>query len=129
MIRKIRGSFIFTIVFAAGALFLGDAPGVQSASAGYGAIAYSPSSGVWGYSYNYGSRGAAERRALRECRIRGGGCRSIVWFRNACGALASGHGNAYGWSWNTSRAAARRRAMRECRARTGGCRIRVDVCS
>ncbi len=129
MIERITSILIFVFVFTAGALFLGDKPGVQGAAAGYGAIAYSPSSGVWGYSYNYGSRGSAQRRALRECRARGRGCRSVVWFRDACGALASGRGNAYGWSWNTSRAAARRRAMRECRARTGGCRIRVDVCS
>jgi len=129
MIGKVRSLFIFAVVFVTGALFLGETPGVQSASAGYGAIAYSPSSGAWGYSYNYGSRGAAEGRALRECRVRGSGCRSIVWFRNACGALASGNGNAYGWAWNTSRATARRRALRECRARTSGCRIRVDVCS
>ena len=129
MIGCIKRWLVFTVVFVAGALFLGDKPGVQSAAAGYGAIAYSSSSGGWGYSYNYGSRGAAERRALRECRVRGGGCRTVVWFRNACGALASGRGNAYGWSWNTSRAVARRRAMRECRARTSGCRIRVDVCS
>jgi len=95
----------------------------------YGAIAFSPSNGVWGYSYNYNARGAAERRAMRECRARGSGCRSIVWFRNACGALAVGQGNAYGWGWNTSRQQARRRAMAECRARTSGCRIRADVCS
>jgi len=129
MISRVKGLLIFLVVFMAGALFLGDGPGVESAAAGYGAIAYSPSNGVWGYSYDYGSRAAAERRAMRECRARGAGCRPVVWFRNACGALATGRGDAYGWAWNNSRAQARRRALRECRNRTTGCRLRVDVCS
>src|ERR1700733_9615979 len=33
----------------------------------YAAIAYSPSTGKWGYGYNYGTRGGAERAALRTC--------------------------------------------------------------
>lgn len=117
-------SFFFSLFAVVGAPF-----GQSAAAASYGAIAFSPSTGVWGYSYNYGTRGAAEHRAMRECRARGSGCRSIVWFRDACGALAVGQGNAYGWGWNVSRTSAQNRAIRECRARTGGCRIRVDVCS
>jgi hypothetical protein len=46
MIERMRSILIFAFVFVAGALFLGEKPGVQGAAAGYGAIAYSPSSGV-----------------------------------------------------------------------------------
>lgn len=124
MITRTIAGIVFLAAFAIGAL-------AQSgeAQAGYGAIAYSPSSGAYGYSYNYPSRYTAESRALNECAARGGGCRVMVWFRNACGALATGAGRAYGWAWNTSRSAARARALAECRARTSGCYIRVLVCS
>ena len=33
----------------------------------YAAIAYSPSTGAYGYAYNYWSRYSAEREALRRC--------------------------------------------------------------
>jgi serine/threonine-protein kinase len=128
VIRAIKNLFVFSFI-----CFLGTIAGLPAShtasAASYGAIAYATSSGVWGYSYGYSSRGGAESRALRECRSRGRGCRAIVWFREACGALATGRNNGYGWAWNTSRRAARQRAMAECRNRTSGCRIRVDVCS
>jgi len=130
MIMILKNLTLFAVAFVIGIALMASEPFGQSASAArYGSIAFSQNSGAWGYSYGYSSRSAAQRRAMRECRARGYGCRVVVWFRNACGALAVGRGNAYGWSWNTSRARARRRAMAECRARTGGCRIRVTVCS
>ncbi len=103
--------------------------GQSASAASFGAIAFSQDTGGWGYSYNYRSRGAAQRRAMNECRSKGRGCRVIVWFRNACGALAVGRGNAYGWGWDAIRNRARGRALSACRARAGGCQIRVDVCS
>jgi hypothetical protein len=39
-------------------------------TAGFGAIAHSPSKGAYGYSANYLSRDAAEQRALEECNAR-----------------------------------------------------------
>jgi len=130
MITKTRNLSLFAVAFVVGVALMTSAPFGQSASAArYGSIAFSEDSGAWGYSHGYSSRSAAKGRALRACRARGDGCRIVVWFRNACGALAVGRGNVYGWSWNTSRARARRRALAECRARTSGCRIRVTVCS
>lgn len=118
------------VSLVAGLAALGTAALAQSVgAASYGAIAFSPRNGAFGYSYNYGTRDEAEARALRECRVRGGGCRLMVWFRNACGALAVGEGYAYGWAWASSRGEARGRAMEECRARTRGCDIRVLVCT
>ena len=103
--------------------------GHSASAASFGAIAFSQDTGAWGYSYKYRSRSAAERRALNECRGKGYGCRIIVWFRDACGALAVGRANAYGWGWDAVRSRARGRALAACRARSSGCQLRVDVCS
>lgn len=95
----------------------------------YGAIAFSQSTGAHGYSYDYESRRSAERRALRECRQHGGGCKVATWFRNACGALAVGNRQGWGASWGDTRRQARREARRICRGYTGGCEIVRTVCT
>lgn len=42
--------------------------GAAQAQDNYGAIAYSDSTGNWGYSYDYGSRSEAENSALSRCK-------------------------------------------------------------
>lgn len=96
----------------------------------FGAIAYSNTSGGYGYSYGYSSRGAAEQRALGECRSRGGrNCQVVMWFANQCAALATG--NSYGWGVGmaTTRQQASNIAMRYCRQNDRGCQVRETVCS
>jgi len=129
MIGKLKSLSIFSGAFVVAMAILITVPFGHTASAGYGSIAFSQDSGAYGYSWNYSTRNTAERRALRECRSQGRGCQVIMWFRNACAALAVGYGNAYGWAWNTSRRQARIRALDECSSRADRCRIRVDVCS
>ncbi len=71
---------------------LGVLPGAAAAQ-GFGAIAYSPSTGQWGWARNYRTRAGAEQRAMQECRSAAGwarDCSTGVWFRNACEALAVG---------------------------------------
>ena len=91
----------------------------------YGAIAYSPSTGAAGWSFDYATRGAAENRALRECeRFSGqGDCLVKVWVRNAWASLARATNRAYGWAWNTNRSLAERNALVECSRRGLGCNI------
>ncbi len=108
--------------------------GLLAASAGvaladYGAIAFSPGTGAHGYSYGAGSRGQAERVAMSNCRGYASDCRVLVYFQNACAALAVGSGNGYGFAWAGSRGQAENRAMRECRNRTSSCRVIRWVCS
>ncbi|MFP4538135.1 MAG: DUF4189 domain-containing protein, partial [Dichotomicrobium sp.] len=67
MTRILKTLSIFSVVFVC-VIVAASLSGPSASAASYGAIAYSPNSGVWGYSYDYGSRGAAERRAMRECR-------------------------------------------------------------
>jgi hypothetical protein len=94
----------------------------------YGAIAYSPSTGAHGYSYDFPSRGQAETRALAECRARGRGCKIAVWYVNACGALATGS-NGWGSAWAGTRSAAESRAVRQCARFTRNCRVLAWSCT
>ena len=82
------GGGIFKRMIMALAVMLA-ASGAASAEY-FGAIAYSPTSGVYGFSYDHGSRRDAEARAISECRMRGRGCKIAIWFKNACGSVAVG---------------------------------------
>lgn len=100
----------------------------SNAMAGFGAIAFSPSSSSYGYSYGHPSRAAAESRAYGECAARSGGCQVVLWFQSACGALAQGY-NGWGSAWGNSRAQAERNAIAQCSRHTGGCGILAWVCT
>ncbi len=95
------------------------ASATQAAADNFGAIAYSTGSGAIGYSYDYGSRDEAEEHALQEC---GPGCQVVVWFKNACGAVAAGSDRGYGTGWADSRGEAEETAMRYCQQNSQGCR-------
>lgn len=85
----------------------------------YGAIAYSKSTGAYGYSGDYPTRAIAEERALSECRARGSGCEVVIWFRNACAALATAGNGARGWAWSPTKAKAERSALEYCKKHGG----------
>jgi len=94
----------------------------------YGAIAYSQSTGSYGFSYDYDSRAAAEAQARENCDDRG--CTVVLWFVNACGALATGNGHAYGTGWASSRGEAESIAMSNCKDEaSGGCSISCWACT
>lgn len=113
------GAFVLALTFGA----------AGAAADNYGAIAYSPSTGAHGWSYDYNSRSAAESVALANCRKHAGDCVIPIWFRNACGALAVGAGNGYGSGWGTSRSIAEGYALKTCRQHTSGCAIRRWACT
>ncbi|MBX3573941.1 MAG: DUF4189 domain-containing protein [Mesorhizobium sp.] len=117
-------------VLLSGAFAVGlSLAGAGVALADFGAIAFSPQSGAYGYSYGAGTRAQAERIAMSNCRANGAGCRLLVYFRNACGALAVGNGNGYGYAWAGTRGQAEGRAMQECRNQTSSCRLVAWSCS
>src|SRR5205823_5288063 len=66
--------------------------------ADHGAIAYSPETGKYGYSYNCGSRAQAERLALRNCPADDAAVK--VWVKNGYAALAVNDDGDYGWGWS-----------------------------
>ena len=86
----------------------------NAAWADYGAIAYSPSTGNYGYSYGYCSQ--AESSALGKC---GADDAEVeVYVQNGWAALAINDSGAIGWGWSGgSRAAAENSAL----ANAAGC--------
>ncbi len=95
----------------------------------FGAISYSNTTGAYGYSYDYPSRGQAEDRSLNECSKRGRGCKVVLWFRNACGALATGTNYGYGFAWAASRGEAEQVALKYCQKYTDSCKVAVWTCT
>ena len=114
---------------AAGVLaFCALAGSGKAAAQNYGAIAYSPSTKHYGWSYDYPSRAAAESAASANCRKQASDCIVPLWFRNACGALAIGSGG-YGTAWATDRSGAERQALVVCRRYTMDCAVTRWVCT
>jgi serine/threonine-protein kinase len=96
----------------------------------FGAISYSSATGAYGLSYDYRSRRGAERRALRECEgyAGTGDCSVLVWFKNACGALAQGDGGV-GSGWGVNVSIAQQYALQSCRRYYRNCRVVKWVCT
>jgi serine/threonine-protein kinase len=92
----------------------------------YGAIAFSTGSGALGWAYDYGSRGEAEDEAVSQC---GGGCSAVLWFRNACGAIATSSDHSYGTGWASSRGEAESIALNGCRKHADDCGVQRWVCT
>jgi uncharacterized caspase-like protein len=97
-------------------------------SAFYGAIAYSRSTGVHGFSYDHASQGTAEEAAVAKCAEHAPDCKALVWFRDGCGALAEGK-RSYASAWENSRKGAELFALEECSRRTTDCQIKRWVCT
>lgn len=94
----------------------------------YGAIAYSKSTGRYGYSYDYGTQSMAEAQALGNCGDVS--CHVYVWFKNSCGALAKADNGDLGWGWSGSRGSAEARALANCRSVSGqSCDIVCWACT
>ena len=96
----------------------------------YGAIAVSPQTGAIGYSRNYLSEQAAVKAAVRSCEgyAGTGDCRGLVWFKNACGAIA-GNGRGWGSGWGTNRNIASSYALQSCSKYGSRCRVIRTVCT
>lgn len=94
----------------------------------YGAIAYSPDSGEYGYSEQYTNRSQAEQRAKQECGKND--CEIAAWFYNSCGALATDDNGTWGGAQGGNEQRARQAALARC-AKEGGkdCKVIVSRCS
>jgi hypothetical protein len=125
--------FIFVCLAA---LVLMTAHSTKAATGGdpvadkYGAIAFSTSTRSYGYSYNYATQNEAIARAIDECnaRVPGRDCQMLVWFRNACGALAVGD-TGYGSAWAADRFTAERIAIENCSKHSANCQVLRWVCT
>jgi hypothetical protein len=118
----------FVRKFVLTAMLLAMSAGTAISADKFGAIAYSSATGSFGYSFDHGSRANAEARAMNECSVRGTGCRVAIWFKNACGAIATG-ANGWGSAWAGSRQGAERAAINNCRKYTQQCRVLAWSCT
>jgi hypothetical protein len=97
-------------------------------AADFAAIAYSQSTGSYGYSYGHGTLAGAEAEALSHCK--GDDAEVVAWVENGYVALALGdEKGVYAWGWAFNRAEARSRALAECSRRTSGAYNAVTVFS
>ena len=92
----------------------------------WGALAYSSSTGRYGFAYDYATQAQAINAAVEKCRVRD--CQGVVWFHNGCGAFARGRG-AWGWGIGYSRGEAEAKALAECRKHGGYCGIVGWACT
>ena len=122
--KNLTRGILFVII--ALALVLG--PALQAAGDTFAAIAYSPTSGRYGYGKGYSTKSEAIARALRECGNRNA---RTNWCRNSWIALALSNSSPGGWgsSWGETEAAARNAAMAECLARNPDARVVICVFS
>jgi hypothetical protein len=109
-------------------LILGLLPALALAQDYYGAIAYSPGKKAHGWAYNHPTRKAAESAALGNCRKFAPDCKTLVWFKNACAALATGPGG-YGSAWGSTQTAADGEALKLCGQHSKGCSVTRRVCT
>lgn len=102
-------------------------PAVQAAE--WGTIAYSPSTGAVGWSYNAVNEVDAEMAALERCLKHAEDCTTAVNFHDACGALAVGVNGGWGANWGYDDADAQFKAIDACSAHDDGCKVVRWQCS
>ena len=104
---------------------------VASLASANGALAIDSNQGSqYGFSYDYGSMGEAQNRALGEC---GYGCRIVKTFSSGCAAYAADQASgstAYGWGTAGNGGQAQMLAMQYCRNQGGQqCMVRAWGCN
>jgi len=100
----------------------------------YEAVAYSPTTGKYGYAYDYGSRAAAERAALGHCKAADAGI--VGWVKAGWIVLAVADDNAFGIGYchgnGANSVTAHVDALNDCRIQTKSIKppkIKLIVCS
>ena len=120
------------LAFALTILFTAFAQAIDVSSDSYAAIAYSPSTGKYAYSYDRKSRKAAEKEALEKC---GAPDATIAcWVNRGFAALALGKDKScWGSGWKYGDGAdtteTKNMALEDCRNRTTGVYIAVCLSS
>jgi len=110
--------------------FLGLTAGTADAATStrkyyWGAIALSLSTGRVGASYNYATKTAGNRAAVKRCGS--GDCQVVVSVANGCAALAEASNGNLGWAYARTLSVAERTARSE--AGSSRARIVVYVCT
>jgi hypothetical protein len=98
----------------------------------FAAIAYSPSTGEFGYAHSYEDRESAEKAALDACSPKD--ARIVCWINNGFCALALGDdksawGVGYEYAGGASNTDAMATAVAECKKRTTGAHVALCLSS
>jgi hypothetical protein len=122
---------ILLIVVSAG-LSLAQDKTITINGLSYAAIAYSPSTGKYGYSCNLRSRALAEKIALEKCDAED--ARIVTWVNKGFVALAVGSDKScwgVGWSYGNgaSNTKAKDFALEDCKKRTTDVHIAIALSS
>lgn len=92
----------------------------------WGALAFNPNTGAYGYAYSYFSEGQAANAAQEGC---GYNCPQVKTFYNQCGAAAIGSNGGAGWGFGPSRYEAESVALSYCSNYDYNCQVLVWSCS
>jgi hypothetical protein len=97
----------------------------------FGAVSYSPSTGIYGWATGFAALYNAQNQAALNCSASATDCRNLMWFANTCAALSISATNksAVGWAWNTHAATAQYNAQFECGRYANDCIDQGSVCS
>ena len=93
----------------------------------FGAIAFSESTGRYGYGIDYFTRDEAEKWALYDCKAKD--AKILLSFRNACAALASGQKGRIGKAQANSKEEAEKLALADCSERDSDCKVIHSDCT
>jgi hypothetical protein len=109
-----------------------SASAIDVSNRSYAAIAYSPSTGNYGYVYDYRSRKSAEAAALEKCNAPD--AQIVCWINRGFCSLALGDDKScWGVGWEYGGGAESRkavdRALENCRKRTTGVYTAVTISS
>jgi serine/threonine-protein kinase len=119
---------IAVVLSVAAALLSFAAP--AAAQGVYGALAISPSTGAYGFGYNYDTSAAARDRAMTECRKHAQDCQVYAQVQRQCIAVARASNNAFGWAYGFAADERGERALNECAGRNGNdCKVVTRFCS
>ena len=124
---------LYTLTILSIGIILAELPEpsrAEDSSSRFGAIAFSPSTRMYGYVFDYADKDSARSGAVEECKQRAEkkDCKAVVDFENGCGALAVGD-IGYGTGWGDALGTAQHNALDSCRSWTGGCHIVRWVCT
>ena len=102
------------------------AAGPAAAQDLFAAIAYSPSTGKAGASWNYATGTEAEGEAVGQCGV--DDCGPVMVF-GQCGAIAVGDGYGMGYAADPSAAVADAMALENCNGFTSNCAVTMSLCN
>jgi len=109
-------------------------PALKSTPGPYGSIAVSANGLHAGFAQGKGNKAQARDSAVRTCinaaKSTAAGCTEQLWFKESCGALATGDNGAFGTGWGDNGKLACRWALQSCRDAGGkACQADYYACS